>query len=143
MTFKKTITYAITCEQVGCSSAGPSHIFTQELADDVARDILLGDVEKGHIDSWLVVGEKHYCPQHVRIDQGKVVPDVDPNPWMCSLCGRMSSPHHIGPLHSIATFELHAETLYAPRQHEAVSEDVDERLPMVIAADSQYRDRRR
>jgi hypothetical protein len=59
---------------------------------------------------------------------------TDPNPWFCNLCGRMSSPAHIGPLHALPLWNARAETVYKPRTPEQVAENAEERDRMTVSA---------
>jgi hypothetical protein len=61
-------------------------------------------------------------------------PVTDPNPWFCNLCGRMSSPAHIGPLHRLPLWDARSETVYQPRTPEQVAENAEERNSMTMAA---------
>lgn len=63
-----------------------------------------------------------------------IAPTTDPSPWLCTLCGRMSSPTHIGPLHGIAMFHAQSEVKYAPRSPEQVAANVEERDQVVLSA---------
>lgn len=67
---------------------------------------------------------------------------TDPNPWFCTLCGRMSSPNHIGRLHSIALFDSQAETKYMPRSAIQVIFNPEERSDTVMAAHENLRRKR-
>lgn len=66
----------------------------------------------------------------------------DPNPWFCNLCGRMSSPHHIGRLHSIALFDVQAEIKYLPRTAIQVIFNPEERSDVVMATHKSLRRQR-
>lgn len=60
--------------------------------------------------------------------------DIDPNPWFCTLCGRMSSPNHIGRLHYLPLWDTLTEVVYRPRSAEEVEANKEEREPRVLAA---------
>jgi hypothetical protein len=59
---------------------------------------------------------------------------TDPNPWFCTLCGRMSSPYHIGPLHALPMWDARSETVYRPRTPEQVAENAEERDHITVSA---------
>lgn len=88
---------------------------------------------------------EHYCEDHTMWDEelGERVPMSDPNPWFCTLCGRMSAPHHIGELHAIALFHAQATTVLKTRTPREVALDAEERTEMVMDAHQQLQNRRR
>lgn len=58
----------------------------------------------------------------------------DPNPWLCSLCGRMSHWAHVGWLHGIALFDVQSTLEFKPRSYEEVQANIEERSSVVMAA---------
>lgn len=62
-------------------------------------------------------------------------PFEDPNPWFCTLCGRLSNPFHTGPLHSIGLFHAGSTVKHLPRTLKAYRLNEEERHEGVLAAE--------
>ena len=59
---------------------------------------------------------------------------TDPNPWFCTLCGRMSHPNHFGSLHRLPLWDVMTKVTHLPRTQAEVAANIEEREPRVVSA---------